>query len=46
MEKIESMDMMRIIKNVDKIKLINTKYNTYSVDILKDLKKIKRLING
>ncbi len=45
LEKIESVDMMRVLENGYKVKLVKTKYNTYSVDTLSDLKKVSRLIN-
>ncbi len=45
LEKIESVDMMRILENNEKIKLVITKFNTYSVDTPQDLKKVSRLIN-
>ncbi len=45
LEKIESIDMMRVLENGYKVKLVKTKYNTYSVDTLSDLRKVSRLIN-
>ena len=44
-EEYESVDMMRIIENGYKIKLVDTKYNTFAVDTLDDLLKVEKLMN-
>ena len=40
LEVIESVDMMRIIENGLKVKMVPTMHQTYAVDTLDDLKKI------
>lgn len=40
LEIIESVDMLRVIETGNKVKMIMTKYDTYSVDTLDDLKKV------
>ena len=44
LEIIESVDMNRFLEHGLKIKMVRTKYETYSVDTKKDLKKVKRLM--
>ncbi len=44
LEIIESVDMNRFLEHGLKIKMVRTKYETYSVDTRKDLKKVKRLM--
>ena len=44
LEKIESVDMMRILENGYKVKMINTNFTTYPVDTLKDLKKVEKIL--
>ena len=44
LEKIESVDMLRIIENSIKVHLVEIKKNTYPVDTLKDLIKVSKLI--
>jgi len=41
LERIESVDMMRIIENGEKIRMVPTKTKTYSVDTKKDLEKVE-----
>jgi 3-deoxy-manno-octulosonate cytidylyltransferase (CMP-KDO synthetase) len=40
LEIIESVDMMRILENGEKVKMVPTKYKTKSVDTLKDLEEV------
>ena len=40
----ESVDMLRIIENGLKVRMVPTKYETYPVDTLDDLKKVENLI--
>ena len=44
LEIIESVDMNRFLEHGLKIKMVRTKYETYSVDTKKDLEKVKRLM--
>jgi 3-deoxy-manno-octulosonate cytidylyltransferase (CMP-KDO synthetase) len=41
LEIIESVDMMRVIENGDKVKMIKVNDITYSVDTLEDLNKVQ-----
>tara|TARA_A100001011_G_C13939639_1_gene686618 strand:- start:362 stop:733 length:372 start_codon:yes stop_codon:yes gene_type:complete len=41
LEKIESVDMLRILENGIKVKMIETQEETYSVDTKQDLNKVK-----
>ena len=44
LEKIESVDMMRIIENGGKIKMCNTKYKTKAVDTEEDLALVREMM--
>ena len=44
LEIIESVDMMRIIEHGYKVKMVPTKYSTYSVDTIDDLKQVEKLM--
>ena len=46
LEKAESVDMMRIIENGYKIKLVDTKHNTFAVDTKDDLLKVEKLMKN
>ena len=46
LEKIESVDMLRILEHGYKVKMVTSSYNTYSVDTLEDLRKVEQLKNG
>ncbi len=46
LEKAESVDMMRIIENGYKIKLVNTKHCTFAVDTKDDLIKVEKLMKN
>jgi len=46
LEIIESVDMMRILENGMKVKMVMTKHQTYSVDTLEDLKKTEAAMNN
>jgi len=40
----ESVDMMRVLENGQKVRMIPTSYNTYAVDTVEDLKKVEELM--
>ncbi len=42
----ESIDMMRILENGYKVRMVPTDYNTYAVDTLKDLIKVEKLMRS
>ena len=44
LEIIESIDMLRILENGDKVKLVEIAETTYPVDTLADLKKVEKLL--
>jgi 3-deoxy-manno-octulosonate cytidylyltransferase (CMP-KDO synthetase) len=44
LEKIESVDMLRVLENGYKVKMIHSKHATYSVDTSEDLKKVESLM--
>lgn len=44
LEILESVDMMRILENGFKIKMVKTKHKSYSVDTIEDLKKVEKLM--
>ena len=44
LEKVESIDMLRVIENGYKVRMIPINFINQSVDTLKDLKKVERLI--
>ena len=46
LERMESVDMLRVIENGDKVKLIKSKAKTYSVDTLKDLRYVSKKMKG
>jgi len=46
LEEIESIDMNRLIENDIKIKMIKIKKETFPVDTIKDLKRVKKLIKS
>lgn len=45
LEIIESVDMLRCLENGCRVKLVYSKFNTYSVDTSEDLKKVTGLMN-
>jgi 3-deoxy-manno-octulosonate cytidylyltransferase (CMP-KDO synthetase) len=42
LEIIESVDMLRVLEYGNKVKMVFTEYDTYSVDTLEDLKKVEK----
>lgn len=44
LEEIESVDMMRVLENGFKVKMVPTKYETYAVDTIQDLRKVEKLM--
>ena len=46
LEVIESVDMMRVIEHGYRVKMVPTKYDTYSVDTTDDLKRVERLMEN
>ena len=44
LEIIESVDMLRVLENGYRVKMVATKYETYSVDTIEDLKKVEGLM--
>lgn len=44
LEVIESIDMLRVVEHGYKVKMIPTKYDTYSVDTKKDLEKVEKIM--
>lgn len=46
LEIIESVDMLRALEHGYKIKMVTTKYDTYSVDTQDDLKKVEQLMEN
>ena len=46
LEIIESVDMMRVIEHGYKVKMVPTKYDTYSVDTTDDLKRVEKLMQN
>ena len=44
LEKIESVDMMRILENGDKVRCVEIDQSTYSVDTPEDLEKVEKLM--
>ena len=44
LEKIESVDMLRILEHGYMVKMVMSSYNTYSVDTLEDLRKVEQLM--
>jgi len=46
LEVIESVDMMRVIEHGYKVKMVPTKFDTYSVDTTDDLKRVERLMKN
>lgn len=44
LEKVESIDMLRVLEHGFKVKMILTNFKTYSVDTIVDLKKVEKLI--
>lgn len=45
LEKVESVDMIRILEHGYRLKMVPVSYDTYSVDTPQDLKKVERLMN-
>ena len=45
LEKIESIDMLRLLENNHKVKLVEIFKETYPVDTKKDLVKINKILN-
>ncbi len=46
LEIIESVDMLRVLEYGYKVKMVLTKYETYSVDSMEDLKRVKKLMKN
>jgi 3-deoxy-manno-octulosonate cytidylyltransferase (CMP-KDO synthetase) len=46
LEKIESIDMLRILENGEKIKMVPTKFSNQSVDTLDDLLKVEKILKN
>jgi 3-deoxy-manno-octulosonate cytidylyltransferase (CMP-KDO synthetase) len=46
LEKIESVDMLRILEHGYKLKMVPVSYDTHSVDTLDDLKRVERLMKN
>lgn len=46
LEKIESVDMLRILEHGYKVKMVMSPYNTCSVDTPEDLRKVEQLMNN
>ncbi len=44
LEIIESVDMLRILENGFKVKMVFSEYETYSVDTVEDLRKVENLM--
>lgn len=44
LEIVESVDMLRLLENDHKVKMVFSQYETYSVDTLEDLKKVENLM--
>ena len=44
LEKLESIDMLRIIENGNNVQMVKTNFKSFSVDTLEDLKKVSKLI--
>lgn len=44
LEKIESIDMLRILENGEKVKMVPTKFSNQSVDTLNDLIKVEKIL--
>jgi 3-deoxy-manno-octulosonate cytidylyltransferase (CMP-KDO synthetase) len=44
LEKIESVDMLRILEHGYRVKIVMSPHNTYSVDTLEDLRKVEQLM--
>jgi 3-deoxy-manno-octulosonate cytidylyltransferase (CMP-KDO synthetase) len=44
LEIVESVDMLRLLENGYKVKMVPTQYDTYSVDTIEDLKKVERIM--
>ena len=42
LERIESVDMMRIVENGDQVKMVMTDAESYSVDTLEELKSVEK----
>ena len=45
LEIIESIDMLRVLEYGNKVKMVFTEYDTYSVDTIKDLEKVVKKMN-
>jgi 3-deoxy-manno-octulosonate cytidylyltransferase (CMP-KDO synthetase) len=45
LEKIESVDMNRILEHGGTVKMVHTLHNTYAIDTPEDLEKVKKLMN-
>ncbi len=46
LEKLESIDMLRVIENGYDVKMVKTKYKSFSVDTIQDLKKVSKILSG
>ncbi|VVB88570.1 3-deoxy-manno-octulosonate cytidylyltransferase [uncultured archaeon] len=46
LEIVESVDMMRVLEHGYKVKMVETKCETYSVDTIEDLRKVERLMEN
>ena len=45
LEETESIDMMRVLENGYKVKMVPTDHETYAVDTIEDLNKVQMLMN-
>jgi len=46
LEVIESVDMLRILEHGQKVKMVHSPYETYSVDTPEDLRRVEKLMRG
>lgn len=44
LEIVESIDMLRVLENGQKVRMVPTKYNSYSVDTEQDLKRVEKIM--
>jgi 3-deoxy-manno-octulosonate cytidylyltransferase (CMP-KDO synthetase) len=46
LEKVESVDMLRVLEHGEKVRMVLTAFETYSVDTPEDLRKVARMMTG
>jgi len=46
LEKVESVDMLRVLEHGYKVKMVQTGFDTYSVDTVEDLKNVEKLMTN